>query len=199
VARIFCRSCGTRADSAVIGRAGAGLGYAGFNAVSMLFWSAVLNRCWRHAVVIHQHPAIRRHGITIRLAMDGGWDDHGGSDDSGESRDVCDLEMIPAPLEIGARDPAFFIMAFSVVRSIPRRLAAALITPPVSRNPQDMVALHFSSRVAAIFRSVARNSPKTRRLGRATGSGPYEILSLANVTGPSQFGRAFMVAARFCR
>ncbi len=34
--------------------------------------------------------------------------------------------------------PSFFIMAFNVVLGIPRRLAAALITPPVSRKTRRM-------------------------------------------------------------
>ena len=34
--------------------------------------------------------------------------------------------------------PSFFIMAFKVVRGIPRRVAAALITPPVSRKTRRM-------------------------------------------------------------
>jgi hypothetical protein len=41
-------------------------------------------------------------------------------------------------LQIAAGDAGFFIMAFSVVRGMPRRAAAALITPPVSRKMRRM-------------------------------------------------------------
>jgi len=34
--------------------------------------------------------------------------------------------------------PSFFIMAFNVVRGTPRRVAAALTTPPVSRKTRRM-------------------------------------------------------------
>ncbi len=90
--------------------------------------------------------------------------------------------------------PSFFIMAFSVVRGIPNLLAAALITPPVSRKTRRIWSRSTFSRVELPPSSgaSARNSAKgARRLGAARQDhGPFhEILQLANITRPRPIGQ----------
>ena len=45
------------------------------------------------------------------------------------------------------RSPSFCIMAFKVVRGTPRRVAAALITPPVSRRTRIIYSRSMSASV----------------------------------------------------
>ena len=50
--------------------------------------------------------------------------------------------------------PSFRIMAFKVVHGTPRRVAAALITPPVFRRTRMMFTFHFCERATGSFHRI---------------------------------------------
>jgi hypothetical protein len=58
--------------------------------------------------------------------------------------------------------PSFFIMAFRVVRGTPSRVAASLITPPVSRKTRRMNSLSMSSSVEPTPASTAAARSSSR-------------------------------------
>jgi Mn2+/Fe2+ NRAMP family transporter len=76
---------------------GLALDYAGFNAVSMLFWAAVLNGVLAPPLIVillllTGNPTVVGSAIESLMAGRAGVG-HGGRDDRSELRDVCDVEI----------------------------------------------------------------------------------------------------------
>src|ERR1700691_5383290 len=95
---------------------------------------------------LHDLADVRYAGMILRFDLNGVTLSENNSG-SRENHDSPCMLAIPQHQKSLREIPSFCIMAFNVVRGTPRRVAAALITPPVSWRTWTIYSRSISARV----------------------------------------------------